>query len=333
MAPSTARLAAAALLCAHATALLQSEDFLVDRPPSVSRLDTNADGSLTLTNGLISRRFVTRPNFATVSLRNEEPHDLGGPLEALRGVGPEARVTFGCGEPDGRGRRLLPFAPDALEGTTDPNVTGSSKVSAGIAVGGLRGQRRYALLDMDQWNWTAGRHDFRYVSHETRAPTAEWGWTPGQRHSSARATWPPRGIQLRVRFRPPTRCGCYCGTRVTVVYELHDDIPTMSKWIYVAVSPFHVAPIVVRTLVSEELHVAEHAKTRLHVATDYMPRKTDASAFAQPPSADPRRGMYTGTCMNYPIWWIDPDYEDDARDQVMIYLGVYLGEYLGELVD
>ena len=250
--------------------LLPSEDFLVGRPSTPTTLTKDATGALLLSNGLISRRFVTSPNFATVSLRSEVSFDTGGVLEALRGVGPEARITLSCGV--GHRRGLLAYAAGALEGRTDPNVTGSSQGSAGIAVGGLRGQQRYALYEAGRWNWTAGRDDFAYVSHETGQPKAAWAWTPGQRHS-AMGAWPPLGLQLRVLFAlPKRRCGCYCSVQVTVVYEMHDGIPTLSKWIEVRNGGRE--QVLVETLVTEELHVTEDAKARLHVETDYMPRKT-----------------------------------------------------------
>ena len=33
------------------------------------------------------------------------------------------------------------------------------------------------------------------------------------------------------------------------------------------------------------------------------------------PASDPGGGQYDGKKMNYPTWWIDPDYEDDLHDQ------------------
>ena len=144
-------------------------------------------------------------------------------------------------------------------------------------------------------------------------PRRGQAWTPGQRHSSM-AAWPPLGLQLRVLFAPPKgRCGCYCDVRVTVVYELHDGLPTMSKW--VEVRNGGVEQVLVETLVTEELHVAEDAKARLHVETDYMPRKTSWEYADGGPASDPGVGPYAGDRMNYPTWWIDPDYEDDEHDQ------------------
>ena len=74
--------------------LLPSEDFLVGRPSTPATLTKDTAGTLLLTNGLVSRRFVTAPNFATVSLRSEVSFDTGGVIEVLRGVGPEARITL-----------------------------------------------------------------------------------------------------------------------------------------------------------------------------------------------------------------------------------------------
>lgn len=97
-----------------------------------------------------------------------------------------------------------------------------------------------------------------------------------------------------------------------VVYELYDGLPTFGKW--VETSNAGGSELLVETLVVEELHAGEHAKSRMHLETNFMPRKTDW-AFAQIPAADPHQGQYKGSLMNYPTWWIDPDYEDDLHDQ------------------
>ena len=71
----------------------------------------------------------------------------------------------------------------------------------------------------------------------------------------------------RRELHPAPRVG-----QVTVVYEMHDGIPTLSKWVEVRNGGRE--QVLVETLVTEELHVTEDAKARLHVETDYMPRKT-----------------------------------------------------------
>ena len=68
------------------------------------------------------------------------------------------------------------------------------------------------------------------VSDPMCAQSADWAWTPGARHS-VEAPWPPKGLRLSVDFEAPRgRCGCYCGLRATVVYELYDGLPTFGKW-------------------------------------------------------------------------------------------------------
>jgi hypothetical protein len=238
-------------------------------------------------------------------------------VETLRGISPEARINVSCpaeteADRQQQRRQLLDYAPNALEGRTDPGVTGSSHGTAGIAVGGLRGQQRYAMLVSGRWNLTKGASDFVYVSHEIASPSADWTWTSGQRNSVS-APWPPKGVQLRVQFRaPPGHCGCFCALRVTVVYELYDGLPTFGK--SVEATNGGTSDLLVETMVLEELHVSEHSKPRLHLETNYMPRKTEWQ-FAQAPSSDPHTGQYNGRLMNYPSYWIDPDYEDDLHDQ------------------
>ena len=155
-----------------ACALLPLEDWLVSRPLSQSKASFRqaSDGSYHLSNGLVSRRFaITGGQWATVSLAGEEPF-----AEALRGISPEARINVSC--PAAARRQMLGYAPNALEGRTDPNVTGSSVGAAGIAIGGLRGQQRYALLEGGRWNLTKGAADFVYTSHDTASPSADWAW-------------------------------------------------------------------------------------------------------------------------------------------------------------
>ena len=213
------------LLLVSVLALLQEEDWLVGRPPTVSTLKKQSDGSLLLSNGLVSRRFVTSPNWGTVSIRAEAPF-TGGSHEVLRGVGPEARLNLSCTSKTRR--QLLPYAPAALRANTDRNTTGISISSAGQAVGGLRGQKRYALFDATQWNLTSGSDDWVYESHEVSKIKAKWAWTPGQRYGST-AHWPPLGLELRVLFKPPMACGCACGLSVSIVYEIYDEVRSLRR--------------------------------------------------------------------------------------------------------
>ena len=180
---------------------------------------------------------------------------------------------------------------------------------------------------MDAWNLTAGSDDWSYQSHQVAPIKARWAWTPGQRHS-VMAAWPPRGVELRVDFKPPTRCGCGCNLRVSIVYEMYDytlllincreplftratvnrydNVPTLAKRVEVRAPPSSSSgSVLVERVVTEELHVTENGKRRVHVETDYMPRKT-FWGFAQQPSSDPGNGSYAGDRMNYPVRALGP---------------------------
>ena len=76
-------------------------------------------------------------------------------------------------------------------------------------------------------------------------------------------------------------------------YELYDGLPTIGKWI--EATNGGAAELLLETMVVEELHASEHAKSRMHVETNFMPRKTDWQ-FAQIPAADPHGGSYNGAC-------------------------------------
>jgi hypothetical protein len=55
---------------------------------------------------------------------------------------------------------------------------------------------------------------------------------PGRRASPRYVSWPPAGQRLSVRFAPPA--GSPAALRelnVTLVYELYDGAPMISKWL------------------------------------------------------------------------------------------------------
>jgi hypothetical protein len=225
-------------------ALLPHEDWLVGRQPTPAALTADpTDGSLLLSNGLISRRFVTSPNFATVSLTQELPFSgHSGAIEMLRGVSPEARVQFDCSSSPSARRGLLRYAHHALEGNTTTEHGGknnwANSSDGGVEVGGLHGQGRYMMFNPSRWNLTAGPGDFLYANHTIGTPEKPWEWPSAGQRNSPPADWPPAGVSVRVNFRPdPTDCSCYCDATVTVVYELYDKVPTMTKWCAFPLSP------------------------------------------------------------------------------------------------
>ena len=141
----------------------QQNDWLVQpytQPASVEE----TDNQLILNNGLIQRRFVTAPNFATVDYTNQITE-----TSFLRGIKPEAILTINGKQYD---------------------------------VGGLKGQPDYAYLD-DKWipDLTTDPNAFQFQSFHTREPEAPYPWE--HRRTNTSSPFPPNGITLTVEFSPP----------------------------------------------------------------------------------------------------------------------------------
>ncbi len=115
---------------------LQQNDWLV-QPYSDSATVQETDDQLLIGNGLIQRKFVTAPNFATVDYINQI---TGNSL--LRGIKPEAVLTI-----DGKQ----------------------------FEVGGLKGQPDYAYLD-EEWILTNNRNAFQFRDYSVGEPEATYPW-------------------------------------------------------------------------------------------------------------------------------------------------------------
>ncbi|MFM7517445.1 MAG: hypothetical protein ACKO3V_10915 [Pirellula sp.] len=173
-----------------------AQDWLVDPTPYKARIQVLSEGKeLLLSNGLIQRRMVLAPNAATVEFRN-----LTNGQSILRGIKPEASIQ--------------------IDGKT-------------YAVGGLIGQPNYAFLD-PAWipKLKSDPGAFEFEGYEIREKLTErMAWKP-TRHHAPNAAWPPKGIELILRFAIPT-ADSQPRVRVDVHYELYDGLPAYSKWITV----------------------------------------------------------------------------------------------------
>ncbi|MCY3007034.1 MAG: hypothetical protein NTV29_13810 [Planctomycetota bacterium] len=144
-----------------------AQDWLVDPAAYQAKAELQPGGrELVLSNGLIERRIALVPNAATIGFRNLMTGET-----ILRGIKPEATVELD-------GQRY--------------------------DIGGLQGQPNYAFLDP---SWLASlKNDpgaFQYQGHEIRPsilPRMEWKQT---RHHAPNTAWPPKGIELVLRFAKP----------------------------------------------------------------------------------------------------------------------------------
>jgi len=173
-----------------------AQDWLVDPRPYKASVQVLSEGKeLLLSNGLIQRRMVLAPNAATVEFRN-----LTTGQAILRGIKPEASIQ--------------------IDGKT-------------YAVGGLIGQPNYAFLD-PAWipKLKSDPGAFEFEGYEIREKLTErMAWKP-TRHHAPDAAWPPKGIEVILRFTMPAAAS-QPRVRVDVHYELYDGLPAYSKWITV----------------------------------------------------------------------------------------------------
>lgn len=172
-------------------------DYLIAAEGFQAVLGRNAAGDeLILDNGLIRRTWRVSPNAACVGFDN-----LMSGQALLRSVRPEARVS--------------------LDGVA-------------YDVGGLLGQPNHAYLK-PEW-LQAMRSDpkaMQLVAIEAGEPVERLAWGR-RRHAAPDASWPPKGVRLRMDYALPA--GAFEGSeavRVSVHYELYDGLPAMGKWIQV----------------------------------------------------------------------------------------------------
>jgi len=166
-------------------------DWLIDNSGYLSRLDKQENDRIILSNGLVSRTFLLKPNAATIGFDNLE---TGQAL--LRGVNPEAEID--------------------LNGTKYP-------------VGGLTGQPDRAYLTEEWINALKPiPGSMIFVDYQVDSIIERMSWKR-VRHAAPDAVWPPKGLHLRMNYRMPDG-DPNAGLLVTVHYGIYDGIPLMSKW-------------------------------------------------------------------------------------------------------
>jgi hypothetical protein len=240
-------------ICVHAATLadlpplpereaVEGKDWLVDEIDRSAGVYRSADGkSLILSNGLIRREFRIAPNAATIAFDN-----LMTGESILRGIKPEARVTL-----DGKN----------------------------WDVGGLAPQPNYAFIAPEWIDLLLSRQGaMQFKDFEIGKPVERLSWAR-LRHHAPDATWPPKGVYLRMDYVLPIDGDARSyDVVVSVHYELYDAIPVLSKWVTVK----NTSGVAVRldSFTSELLAVVEDGTAidnvgvgqippNLHVETDY----------------------------------------------------------------
>jgi len=151
---------------------------------------------------------------------------------------------------------LILFLPQLLRASSPEAILVLDGVR--YAVGGLSGQTDYAFLNaslLPKFKAAAGA--FHYVTHRIGAPTKRYEWTPGERHSDATLSWPPKGITLEVDFAAPAGApAAHAAVVVTVVYAMYDNLPLFEKHVVVKANG---AKVTVDQLSMDLLYVTNEA--------------------------------------------------------------------------
>jgi hypothetical protein len=246
-----------------------SPDWLISPESFKAGLKAD-DGSATihLSNGLVRRTFRLQPDAATVDFRN---------LVTGQAI-----------------LRTIQFQPEALL-----NLDGESYPVGGLANWPDDADVVPSRLDITQ----AVPGAFHFRSFETGPIRQRLAWK--RRRASENRPWPPPGITLTLNFdAPPLK---FPGVVVSVVYELYDGLPLLSKRIVLRNS----GPRSVRlnSFVSEVLHVVEPESSvntpaaweppDLHLESNYAYLADSPKTAARTTSWGPDRSY--GSQVNYKL--------------------------------
>lgn len=215
-------------LVIHCLPPTPSQDWLVSRVSSPPTFLQNQDGSWTLSNGLISRTFVTTPGFGTVDLSILGSSGIAGSSSsAIRAIDAEAylsldNITYALG-----------------------SLTGSQSTFSGYT---NRSEAGFMSYNSSGW----GLSSFSLSSPSTGGIP----WTPGARGSPKTASWPPKGLTVTFWLSPPVGIKpSHAAVNVSIVYEIYQDAPLMSKWIVVNSASSAASGVVITGCVVESLRL------------------------------------------------------------------------------
>jgi hypothetical protein len=202
-----------------------ASDWLLT-PPSTYPLPTfttNADNSLTLSNGLISRTFVfgVGKGFGTIDFRDETAS-----ISLLRAIEPEGYVS--------------------LSGL---NYTLGSLIQTGTTY--------HAYLNRSDTGIVFNPDGFDAISYSLGTPQAPFAWTPGTRGSPLNSEWPPRGLQVAFTLRAPTSAPpSIQAVAITLVYEMYPGIPLLTKWATISSNGSASAGVLINSITTESQRLA-----------------------------------------------------------------------------
>lgn len=262
-------LLAVGVLAQSPPGLRQETDWLTQESCNVSTTVTFENNVLTISNGLISRSFLTYPAFCTIEYLRLTPI----PYTFLRALAPEGNVTLN-----------------------------SSSFNIGGCLGVPDGHAEFWNPELYLDSLKPDPESFTFKSYEVSAPHEPFPWVPGTRSSPTNIKWPPQGRHVTITFSPPKSENYtdFEGVLPILHYEMYDCVPALTKWIQISnESP---KPVIVNELYTELLRVPNGAPERL-TSMGYM---ASMPPWDDMLTLDPHQG-FPGRSQNY--WYWDPDFD------------------------
>ncbi len=175
----------------------QKADWLID-DSSYKAVVGEEDGSVTLSNGLVSRTFSLSPDVATTGFQN-----LMTGNELLRAIKPEAELI--------------------INGIT-------------VKVGGLTGQPVKNYLDRQSIPGLKpdSLSALRFSGYQTGEISARFEWKKRSEWMAKDMPWPPHGKRVDFTYLPKSGSDTLLKYKVIIHYEIYDGLPLICKWVTVS---------------------------------------------------------------------------------------------------
>ena len=171
-------------------------DWLLDG--SVYKADVaEKNGSVIISNGLVSRTFSLSPDGATTAFSN-----LMTGSQLLRAIKPEAIIS--------------------VDGKT-------------LSIGGLKGQPVNNYLS-EEWIAGLkpdSLSQFRLTGYKTGNIEQRFGWKKRPEWMSQDMPWPPPGKRIDFMYEQKEKISDSARLKIVIHYEIYDGIPLISKWLTV----------------------------------------------------------------------------------------------------
>lgn len=247
----------------------QANDWLLQETCNTTTTVTMNNNVLTVSNGLISRSFLTSPALCTIEYQRLTPI----PFTYLRALSPEGNLTL----------NNTPF-----------NLGGC----LGVPVGHAEFWNPEGYLNSLKPDPEA----FSFASFTVSEIDPPFAYVPGTRGSPMNIPWPPKGVHLTLHLTPPQsdRYAPFAGVLPSIHYEVYDCVPAFRKWI--EVDNGNPQPVLVDAITVELLRAPNGAPEMITTMNDVFAAPPFDDQIV--PDVDSHFPSRSGQ-----LWFWDPDFD------------------------